>query len=435
MRSRWSGTTIVLSLALAGCTEDDPCAYAVCDISDPACIDAVAVAVSCRRGGDVLEPDVRFATLDEVAQEIEPPTPEQLELDRQYWAGEALVGLMPKGYDPAQTFSDSFEGVLAYYSSSDDAITVILDDDANPRLRYEVMVHEMQHAYQDAEHDLQALREQHGSTFDRFMGLRAATEGEADLYTLFASLELDNVSKRQVDWSATFAQYTGRSLELAQQSETPSLDALRLFPYSFGSRMAWNAWEDGGPAAVSDLLTTPPDSAREVMGPYKGGRYGTENRDAELLPRAVPILPGHTYLGGSAQGAWLYNAMLQRVGGSPQEWDRSSEELAADYLSIFRNDTTGEPVAVWRLLFEPSVTPTFAGRWRWPQNATTHLSDELDDTWLLVATEASDVVAVQEAIAGWESPEEAYARAGMDEDGPARRRSAMERRGRRLQHR
>lgn len=293
MRKRWSGTTIGLSVALCGCADDDPCDYAVCDISDPACIDAVALAVSCRRGGDVLEPDVRFATLDEVAQEFEPPTPEELELDRQYSAGEALVGLMPKGYDPAQTFSDSFEGVLAYYSSSDASITVILDDDADPRLRYEVMVHEMQHAYQDAEHDLQALREQHGTTFDRFMGPRAATEGEADLYTLFASLELDNVSKQQVDWSATFARYTDRSFELAQQSETPSLDALRLFPYSFGSRMAWAAWDAGGPSAVSDLLSMPPDSVREVMAPYNSGGYGTSNRDAELVSRAVPIVRPH----------------------------------------------------------------------------------------------------------------------------------------------
>lgn len=379
----------------------------------------------------MLEPDVRFATLDEVAQEFEPPTAEELELDRQYWAGEALVGLMPKGYDPAQTFSDSFEGVLAYYASSDDAITVILDDDADPRLRYEVMVHEMQHAYQDAEHDLQALREQHGTTFDRFMGLRAATEGEADLYTLFASLELDNVSKQQVDWTATFARYTDRSFELAQESETPSLDALRLFPYSFGSRMVWAAWEAGGPSAVSDLLSMPPDSVREVMAPYKGGSYGTSNRDAELFSRAVPILPGHTYLGGSAQGAWLYNAMLQRVGGSTQTWNRAPEELGADHLSIFRNDTTGEPVAVWRLLFESFATPTFGGQWRTAENATTHLYLQLDDTWLLVATETSDAVMLQEAIAGWESQEDAYARAGMDESGPARRRGTMERRGRR----
>ena len=430
MRSWWSTKAVVASLALIGCGDDDgQCDYSVCDISDPGCVESIAVAVSCRRDGDVIDPEVRFATLDEVAQEREPPTAEQLELERQYWAGEALVGLMPEGYDPVQTFSDSFDGVLAFYTSSDDAITVVLNDNASRRLRYEVMVHEMIHAYQDAEHDLEALHEEHAQTFDRFLGLRASTEGEAELYTLFASLELDNVSHSRVDWGGTFGRYGDATLEAARDSETPSLDALRLFPYAWGSWLSWQAWQADGPSAVSRLVGSPPDSVREVMRPYAGETYGDDNADALLELKAVPVISGHTYLGGGAQGAWLYNAMLQRTAGSSDLWSSSTENLAADHLSIFRNDATGEPIAVWRLLLESGNPPLDGAQsiWKIGEANATHLYYGLEGTWVLIATDGSDGHEVREAIVGWESQEEAYERAGLGQTGPVRRRDTMER--------
>ena len=415
---------MTLAVLAAGCADDGPCDYAVCDISDPACVEAVAVAVACRRGGDVLEPDVEFVTFDELVQDQAPPTPEQLEAQRQYWAGEALVGLMPEGYDPADTFADSRAGVLAFYSPSDERITVVIDDDADARLRYEVMVHEMIHAYQDAEHDLGLLFEEHATTFDRFMGSRATIEGEAELYTLYASLELDAVPHHHVDWHATYESFKADRLERAQNSETPSLDAVRLFPYAWGGWVARQAWDDDGPDAVSDIVANPPDSTREVMRGYTGQTFGDANRDAELAPRAVPVLPGHTYLGGSAQGSWLINAMLQRTAGFGMEWHPFADTVGADELAIFRNDETGEPVAVWRLLLDggtPAPVLEAASSW-WTAEPveTTHFYYPLQGDWVLIAAESTDARALRDSITEWESVEAAIERADGTNPGPIR---------------
>ncbi len=408
-------------LTLTGCADDDSpnCEHRICDINDASCAQFVAEVISCQRDVPLVLPEIRFATAAEIIAEREPPTAEELDHARDYWAGEALVGLMPAGYDPANAAADAISGVLAQYRPGPKEIVIVSDSNiGDESLAYRVLVHEMLHAQQDAEYDLSALFDEYATSFPRSLGLRAAVEGEASLFTTFAQLELDDLTEDQVDWEGYYREWKSAMWQAARETEVPSLDVSGLFPYAFGSEQAYRAWTAGGLDAVRDYVQHPPDSVRQVMAGYARRPPEVFNLDTELNPRAVPVLPGHTYLDGGAQDSWLLNTMLQRVAGSQAEWWSEVEMIEADHLSIWRDDATGDRVAVWRLLGDSNAVRNLltgpGSAWvEAPEDATTHHIRPIAEDWILIATETPTAVAVADAITGWQSRDQAIETAGL----------------------
>jgi len=418
---------VLASGCLAGCgavEEDDGCLHQVCDITDPACIVRIAEVVACQRDSEVLEPEVRFATIAEVSEAWQGDAPENLEVARRYYAGEALVGLMPSDYAPEDAATDSLENVAAFYDPEFEEIVIIEDHLSDTERAYLVLLHEMIHAYQDEAYDLDLLWDEHATTLDRSLGLRAAVEGEAELYTLLARVELDGVDPNRVDWKRTYESFQEDMLREAKFTETPSLDVRSLFPYAWGGLLMAEAWESGGAAKLSGLVREPPDSVRRVMAGYRTRPPIPVNRDVELDPRAVPVLPGHTLIGGAHKSVWLLNAMLQRTARVGYAWYDPLEHVGADYLSVFENDVTGQPVAVWRFvedqlalrggLLGPDLTV-----WSDDDDETTRHAYHEEADWILVATTEGNAVALRESITEWETPEQAYVRAGLGAPLPA----------------
>ncbi|MBV1857720.1 MAG: hypothetical protein KUG77_04850, partial [Nannocystaceae bacterium] len=338
---------------------------------------------------------------------------------RDYWAGEALVGLMPAGYDPANEASDSISGVLAQYRPGTKEIVIVSDSNiGDPDVAYRVLVHELIHAHQDVEYDLSGLFDRYATTFPRSLGLRAAVEGEASLFTTLVQLELDDLSEDEVDWEGYYRGWKSDVWQRARETEVPSLDVSGLFPYAFGSEQVYRAWTAGGLEEVRAYVQQPPDSVRQVMAGYARRPPEVFNLDTELNPIAVPILPGHTYLDGGAQDSWLLNTMLQRVAGSPSEWWSEVEKIEADHLSVWRDDESGDRVAVWRLLGDTgsihSILTGPGSRWvEAPQDATTHHIRTIGADWILIATEAPTAVAVADSITEWQSRDQALEREGL----------------------
>ena len=428
MKTLKSSASLLCAVAVIGCADSEStnCRHSVCDIQDASCVEFVAEVIACQREVPVVQPEVRFVTSDELLAEREPPTPEQLEFERDYWAGEALVGLMPENYDPADAGSDSLDGFLAFYSWDTKEITILSDANIDDEEQaYRVLVHEMLHAQQDAEYDLEALWSEFATSFPRSLGVRAALEGEAVLYTNLADLEMLDLSPDEVDWGGYFYDWQNDMLTLARNSETPSLDVTGLFPYAFGGELVYRAWDARGWTGTRSFVLTPPDSAREVMGRLRGGA-SSPNLDAELAPHAVPVLPGHTYLGGGGQDAWLLNTMLQRRAGSVDLWNTGATRIDADHLSVWRDEQTGDRVAIWRLVGDTDVVRSLltgvSSSWiEDPALATDlHVRAEGDD-WVLIATEADNAVQVAEAITGWQSQEDAFDVAGQARKPTARR--------------
>jgi hypothetical protein len=111
----------VAAVSLSGCGDGDEveCDYVQCSIDEPACVERVAEAVGCHLEQDIIYPEVRFLTAEEYLAETEvestPPTAEE-ERDRaDYFRMEALLGLMPEGYEPAEYSADWIRNVAALY--------------------------------------------------------------------------------------------------------------------------------------------------------------------------------------------------------------------------------------------------------------------------------------------------------------------------------
>ncbi len=429
---RISYATVFGAAALvAGCADDEtPCSHRACDIHKSSCAEFVAEVIACQRDVPVTLPDVRFATAAELVAERDPPTQEELDHDRDYWAGEALVGLMPTNYDPADEAADSLSGVLAQYRPATEEIIIVSDSNIDDEeTAYRVLVHEMIHAQQDAEYDLDALWDEYATTFPRGLGLRAAVEGEASLFTTFAELELADLTEDEINWERYFADWQTDMLERARDSEVPSLDVRGLFPYSFGSEQVYRAWTAGGLEAVRDYVQHPPDSVRQVMAGYAHRPPEVFNQDTALAPMAVPVLPGHTYLGGAGQDSWLLNTMLQRTAGISELWRADVAKIEADHLSVWRDDASGARVAVWRLVGDTSAIHTMltgpGSRWiESPQDARTHHIRRLGADWILVAAENVTTASIADSITGWQSQAEAFESAGLSR-APRRRQLVL----------
>lgn len=425
---RSTSALLLTAVTLLGCADesDAGCRHSSCDIREESCIDIVAEVVACQRDTPVVLPTIRFVTSEELIAEREEPTPEQLDFERDYWAGEALVGLMPEDYEPANAVADSLSGFVAFYRSDAEEIIILSDGETqDEEASYRVLVHEMIHAHQDVEYDLAALWAQHATTFPRSLGLRAALEGEAVLFTALAGLEQVGLTPEEVDWEGYFSDWQDDAHLAGLQSDVPSLDVAGLFPYAFGGEQVYRAWSEGGLDGVRVYVQDPPDSVRQVMLGY-GSRPPLEfNEDADLAPRAVPLLPGHTYLGGGGQDAWLLNAMLQRTAGSNLPWNTQVLSVHADHLSVWRDDETGAPVAVWRLKGSYSGIQSMLTRpgSQWVESrdeATDHFLWFIGEDWVLVATQDSTAGAVSDSITGWQSQADAFETAGLQRGPRAR---------------
>jgi hypothetical protein len=411
-----------VAVSLAGCGGGDEveCDYVQCSIEDAACVERVAEAVGCHLEQDIIYPEVRFLTAEEYLAENEagstPLTAEE-ERDRaDYFRMEALLGLMPEGYAPEEYGADWIRNVAALYLPDRKGIVVIADhafDD--PQNDYLVLVHEMVHAYQDAAWDLTALGEEFAPTFDRFMGLRSLIEGGATVYQNLAYLELMRIDPLAVDWGAFFREWKDERLASARESETPSLDTTRFFPYAFGGEVVIAAWLTGGAEKIHELAARPPDSVRQVMHGYDAWPDQFVNEDAVFDPQAVAILPPtYTLLGGGHEGVWALNATLQRTAGGPL-WADALNDVSADYLAAWRwNDA--EVVAMWRIrsarpdYLIDALTPPGA-KWRAaedPDGPRTHAVTTVGEDVLLIAVSSGDARAVLADIAGWQSVEAAY---------------------------
>jgi hypothetical protein len=420
LRTRLPVPLALLPLLASACSdpERDPCQHDVCRIDVVACVERTAVAVACQLGlDDVTIPEVRMATTTELAAEIEassdPVSSDHIGDVVDYYRGEALIGLMSEDYEYGDDRTAFLDWAVAYYSSDTEGVVIITDNLGNDREdNYLVLVHELVHAYQDSTRDLSALLDEHATTFDRFLGLRAAIEGEANHHDTIAAIELAGEDPEWVQWDLYYAEYKDWALEQAEESTQPSLDVVAYFPYAFGGELITDAWLTDGLDEIDRVFATPPDSVRQVMSGYTTWPEAYINGDAQLEPHAAPVMPErYEYLGGGHESVWLLNTMLQRTAGSPWAWEPTLESVSADYLSIFRDGDSGQLVVFWRVQTstpDDMVEVLTGSTGLWAVDAGTHSISFVDDGLLLVATSGPLAADVLAEVEGWQTVDEVW---------------------------
>lgn len=375
--------------AAVGCNDACRDTAEVCDIRDEVCQRTIMAALSCLRGGDTQLPPVTLVSEDELAMQLAQradPTPkEELAFERMN-RGLALFELGSGDYDYEDATQDSVSDIAAVYFQDTKEIVVV---DRGQPLRTQSAVatfaHELTHALQDAEYDLDKYRARWATDLDSSLAIRAVIEGEAVLYQLLVSAQLQERSPFAADWEEYFRRWRSEALESAERDTSPVTLASLRFPYAFGGGMVMQHWLAGGQKAVAALIDAPPLSTREVIFGKPSASSSVSGR-GNLLERAMPKLgAAYAEVTTLSLGTWLARIYAARMGVDIDERFAIARANVDDVFVVQADAKRDVIVASWRVRLDDKVSPS-----RWPgmdHPAIDGWSDTKHNEAVLVASE------------------------------------------------
>ncbi|HEY7113091.1 MAG TPA: hypothetical protein VIA45_09190 [Thermoanaerobaculia bacterium] len=218
-----------------------------------------------------------------------------------------------------------------------------------------IYTHELTHAMQDQNLDLDRRIKALKDDGDRALALQCLLEGEATLVMIKAALaDLPGADESVEEQIAPLL--TAGSLEKSNAPrDVPAYFTEQLFfPYAEGTDYVRRTVKKGGWAAVDRLWSSPPLSSAEILHPDEAPFAPATN----LLPRPETLAPqGARYLYSDTLGEWGLRFLLRR-GLPPAEADPGATGWRGDRVAFFTGPG-GAIAYVWRIRME---TPEAAGR-------------------------------------------------------------------------
>jgi len=332
MRSRLA--LAVLSWALGGCSGGDHPApldewralpecpdhdYSTCDNRNAQCQARLLSLAGCLFGVDA-PPDVPIRVISEEAllQELETDAAAQqdpTDLPGVPHVQNTLVdlGLVEResltGAGPIAEIVDSIDGVYL-----DAERGILLVDRGRPQNNVDsnaLLLHELIHAIQDAEYDLDSWRDQQLATADTSLALRSVTEGQATFYQFRALVAMSGYDIARVDFEQTFDKLRDDLTTDAHADPSPYLASITTFPYGFGVGLAYQAWRSDGRLFHVSQFAEPPLSTYEVM------RQNVAPDMPSIVPSEPPeptAIADYTLVDQSVLGAFLLELFLVKHG-------------------------------------------------------------------------------------------------------------------------
>ena len=323
-----------------------------------------AAAAACLRGVDpVVVPVTVVPREDFIAQAAATPlTPEQEESFRRWNAGLAALRLAPADNTAAADNAASAAQLGGVYSFTDKQITIV--DGGQPLASLPwvgLLVHENEHAIQDARFSLSELSAINATDLDRALAFGSVFEGEATFVEDLADAGFFGLTANDIAWPSVFERWQASARDAARASPRPVSLAWSHFRYPFGTGFVKGAFDAGGWAGVDPLFPIPPGGTREVMAGFGAAEPAGGPWAVDLGDDAVPLLgDGYDYVGTDRLGAWLFEVFLSRLGdGYSYGTSDLPRLLHGDALSIFQDRNTGGAVTVWRLRV-PADSSSFA---------------------------------------------------------------------------
>ena len=265
-----------------------------CDTLEADCQERVLAALACVRPGSETLPPVSVidtSTFRDLVEEgLAEAREERAEFAEAEWVfgrALALLGLAPAGWDLAEGFVDrQVEGVQAFYRPEDRAITLVERGDGGQSADgMFVLAHELVHAQQDAEVDLQSLLDVSVDETDSAIAVRCWIEGEANLYANQAMLLLSGQRITAEELGQRGMARLPVLVDLARASEDVFAQLQILVPYLAGEAYMTGLWLQRGDAR--------PGSVSELPGVVLGflGAPGLLPTSGEVLDCALPSAP------------------------------------------------------------------------------------------------------------------------------------------------
>ena len=202
---------------------------------------------------------VELMTREEYRERVaddDEPTDEQRAFDRwndQVWQALWIVdGETSANAEIDRTFGTA---VVGFYSSANEQITLVVDDDEQPAIRDTTLIHELGHAMQDQYHDLGDSRYR-GATQDEDLAIDGIVEGEV------VYVETQYEERCQTgEWECASPPASGGG-----GGDTNFGIFLTIFqPYSDGPGYAHDIVEADGWDGVADRMDDPPVSTTQVI--------------------------------------------------------------------------------------------------------------------------------------------------------------------------
>jgi hypothetical protein len=297
-----------------------------CDISKPACRSRLLTLTACVRGNDAGDPpelppvstmsEAEYAAyLNDFLAEYPPPDPNH------YETALVLLGLTRPGSLSQQAVvagQVAFVGGL-YRFATKDIVLVEHEEKLDATRGSILLVHELVHALQDRDVDLEAFQNEHASSMDSLTAVRSLIEGEASLHEVRYAAAAFGLDPATIDWRKRFSEAIDRGMDAALEEESVYGPAYQLFAYTWGARYAHLAFEQGGLDAVLARYASPPLTTRTLMASIDEALVDEPTGPAIPAPPAPPEWTAFTETTLGALGVYLVvESVRGRVTGTTE---------------------------------------------------------------------------------------------------------------------
>lgn len=362
----WGGVTrvrVAVTLALLtgvlGCGDDatppprtDLPYELYCNIADGNCQLTIYNSVAAKlEATGFAPPKLRTISVEQHANEI------RSSIDLQDLTGEdastrglRLLGFLPEASESLTATQTEFRinQIAAYYSSSNDMITVV-DREYEEVNAQALLAHEFAHAIQERQFGFAEVWAGVNSE-DTALAARSVIEGDASHTEASWVYEKLGYLADEIDWEAIYADGKSRLDERVVDPEVALVDTASFFPYSYGFAFMSQATLTNGLGARGLAFGAPPSSAFEVMSNLFGA---PATFDFPNIAHPSPV-EGHTQEVQDRMGAWYVYGFLRRNGVAEEEAWTTALSWRGDELAVY--DTGSEVAAVWRVRFEESAS-------------------------------------------------------------------------------
>jgi hypothetical protein len=258
----------------------------------------------------------------------------------------AALGLVPEGINLLDIIVSLYgEQVAAFYDPDQRALYSFKDLGFSSNIDKMLLAHELTHALQDQNFDLQKFPLKEKDNDDLALATSALIEGDATVLMTRWYVENVDPGKMLGDIGAIFSQST------AKLREAPAyMREMLLFPYQEGQQFAMTLFASGGIEALDAAFRNPPTCTKDILHPEKFLRQRTtpERIDLSRLPSNAS---DWRLIGNNVLGEFGTRFVLQQ-GIDAFEAQTLAQGWNGDRYNVYERGTNGPTALIWTTAWE-----------------------------------------------------------------------------------
>ena len=251
----------------------------------------------------------------------------------------ATLGLVPEGADLLNIIVTLYgEQVAGFYDPDNRSLYTFKDFTFSSNLDKMLLAHELTHALQDQNFDLQKFPLKVKDNDDLALATSALIEGDATVLMTRWYVENSDPDRMLNDLTAIFGQNTEKLREAPAY-----MREMLLFPYTQGQQFASALFAAGGTEALDAAFRNPPTCTKDILHPDRFLHHRTTPERIEL-PRVES--KDWRLIGNNVLGEFGTRFVLQQGMGA-FEAQMLAEGWNGDRYNVYERGTNGPTALVW----------------------------------------------------------------------------------------